>query len=275
MARRKQFTSFHKFLVVSLSLIAIEIVYLEFFSHHAPPVTAKEAIDKSMESHGDLSDQRREQLKIQIALVDFHAKNKRYPNSLDELVPTYFDLLPTDPTNGKPFRYVLANGKYTLGEPGVKAANAATSDDEKIDPALLASLENDTETVAFVYNPAGKRDPFQAFDFSSAGPAIDPANPLTGYDYGQLRLTTVLQGFDEPIAVVENGVGHGFTVKKGTKIGRNGGEVVEIQPDKLLILEQTTDFTGQKKSQTIELKLHTSSEQGGNLRDHPGAQKPR
>ncbi|NDC37109.1 MAG: hypothetical protein EBZ48_03545 [Proteobacteria bacterium] len=103
------------------------------------------------------------------------------------------------------------------------------------------------------------------FDFSQSGPAVDPLNPLTGYDYGQLRLTSVLAGFEDPVAVVENSVGRGFTIRKGTKIGKAGGEVIDIQSDKIIILEEVTDFTGKKKTDRIELKLRAAEPHEGRV----------
>jgi hypothetical protein len=47
---------------------------------------------------------------IQGALVGFNAKNKKYPTSLDELVPKYIKELPTDPSTNLPFRYLITEG---------------------------------------------------------------------------------------------------------------------------------------------------------------------
>ncbi len=95
MARRKQISGTQKFITIALSLIAIEIAYLMFFSRGNAPVTVREAIVKTAEKHGELSDQRREQLKIQLALADFKAKNNRYPGNINELIPDYFVVFPS------------------------------------------------------------------------------------------------------------------------------------------------------------------------------------
>ena len=42
---------------------------------------------------------------IQSALIGFNAENKKYPTSLEELVPKYIQELPTDPVTNLPFRY--------------------------------------------------------------------------------------------------------------------------------------------------------------------------
>ena len=40
-----------------------------------------------------------------LALADFHREHKRYPESLTELVPTYFAEVPRDPRTAGPFVY--------------------------------------------------------------------------------------------------------------------------------------------------------------------------
>ena len=47
--------------------------------------------------------------RLQLALADWQREHGRYPETLDELVPTYFDKLPLDPIRAKPFGY-LPNG---------------------------------------------------------------------------------------------------------------------------------------------------------------------
>src|SRR4051812_21853948 len=105
MARRKPLSGTQRFLIIALSLIAIEATYLIFFGKAAKPVTIREAITKTAEEHTDLPAQRREQLKIQLALADFRAKKQRFPESLNELIPEYFDQIPIDPNTGKQFKY--------------------------------------------------------------------------------------------------------------------------------------------------------------------------
>lgn len=122
---------------------------------------------------------------------------------------------------------------------------------------MVAALPDDAPRPGFVYDPAGKRDPFRPFDFSPQRSEREDLSPLERYEIGQLKLTAVLDGFDEPTAVVENAAGRGFTVKRGTRIGPNQGVIAEILKDKLVIVETTTDFTGATKSRTIELLIRT------------------
>ena len=40
-----------------------------------------------------------------LALAEFHREHERYPESLTELVPTYFSEVPHDSKTGRPFQY--------------------------------------------------------------------------------------------------------------------------------------------------------------------------
>lgn len=258
MSSPQTLSSLQKFFIVVGALIIIQGIFLAFFHSASAPQQVKDAIAKAVDARPDLPADRRAQLTIQLALSDFKSKNNRFPTGLSELVPEYFDSVPIDPASGRQFAYSLADGRYSLGTLASSNQSQATDAGTKLNATQLAALEQDAQPAAFVYDPLGKRDPFAPFDFSQTSGSIDPRNPLTAYDYGQLRLTSVLAGFDEPLAVVENSVGHGFTIRKGTKIGKSGGEVIDIQGDKVIILEEGTDFAGQKKSERIEMKLRAA-----------------
>ncbi len=47
---------------------------------------------------------------IQGGLLSFDAANKKYPDTLDELVPKYIQEIPTDPATNEPFRYMVMDG---------------------------------------------------------------------------------------------------------------------------------------------------------------------
>ena len=269
MARSKKTSGFQRIVTVVGILIVAEVVYLTWFGGGRDPVSLRDAINTAVAAKTELSNQRQAQLKIQLALGDFRAKNRRLPATLNELVPVYFDVIPVDPESNQPFPYRVDGQRYFLGAEvptPLPAGTAQAGQGASVAPGeqaeLIASL-NGEKKEGFIYDPTGKRDPFRSFDFSP--PNNDKgATPLEKYNLGQLKLTAVLEGFEEPKAIVENAAGKGFTVKKGTKIGPNGGEVVEILKDKLLILEKTADFTGQIKSQTVELKLRTKDQDDQN-----------
>lgn len=276
MARKRKTTSpLRKVIIISAVLAMAEIGYIVVMTSGQEALTMREAIDKAVSSRKDVPSERKEQLRVQLAVTDFMANNAGAPpGSLELLIPKYFDQMPVSSVTGKPFMYKVVGTRFYLASTEQELNDAMTPRQRSKDTAvaqpipvnldpknltaeqqtlLLASLNEDAPV--YVYDPLGKRDPFRPFDMS---PKLPPgATALERYDIGQLKLTAVLNIGGEPTANVENAAGKGFLVKKGMKIGLRGGEVVEILQDKLLILETETDFTGQSKTRTIELKLRT------------------
>ncbi len=55
----------------------------------------------------------------QAAILSYRLDHKKYPDSLDELVPMYLSEVPTDPFSGKPMRWSLQKGRvYSIGVNG-------------------------------------------------------------------------------------------------------------------------------------------------------------
>ena len=260
--RRKKsgFTPVQRFAIIGVCLIGLEGVIYAFFPTPHPP-SAKDAIAKAIDQVGNqVDDQRREQLRIQIAVQQYQVANGgKPPATLDLLVPTFLERIPLDPTTQKPFEYRVENNKAFVGPGGQKkpAPGTALASKPTID---IFNIPEEDEKARFVYDPAGKRDPFRVFDFTPRLPTGSNLTQLEKYDLGQLKLTAVLKGFDEPQAIVENQAGKGFPVKKGTKIGMNNGVIADILPDKILILETEIDFTGQKKQNVVEMTLRTKGD---------------
>lgn len=262
MAKKKGMSRFKRALIVLGVLGCLQGIFFAYvYWGRQEPLSIRDAIETSVNTKSNLSPYERARRKVQLALNDYKIETGKLPTELGELIPKYFDQIPLDPATRKPFEYKVDGEKYYVGDPGesagskVAGAPGELGDKEKAD--LIASLSEDALQVSFVYDSTGKRDPFFPFDFSPKPTENDGKTQLERYDIGQLKLTAVLTGFSEPTATVENNVGRGFTVKKGTKIGANGGEVIEILPDRILILETSFDFTGEKKTRTIEMKLRT------------------
>ena len=265
MAKKKKISLTYKFAIIGGVLIICQVLFVYVFREDKSQ-TAREAIEKAVAKQNQLPPERRSQLKVQLAVVDYMSKNQQKPPKvLDDLVPTYFDTVPLDQKSGKPFRYEIVDGVPFVGDmPSPADGTAVASADGTIEPLseadreqalLIASLEQPA-VEDFVYDPSGRRDPFLPYSLAPEGD--DPTkSPLEKYDLGQLKLTAVLGGIEDQAAMVENQAGIGFRVIKGTKIGTNGGEVVEILPNKIMILETTVDFTGQVKTRTVEMKLRT------------------
>jgi len=135
-------------------------------------------------------------------------------------------------------------------------AKAAVDKDAQDIADQLAKVED--KDSLYDFDAKGRRDPFLPFDFSPADEPVTTRTPLEKYDLGQLKLTAILGGLDKPKAIVENAAGKGFSIEVGTKIGRNGGLVVVIEKEKVVIEERRVDFTGKELIDRVELKLRTS-----------------
>jgi len=281
MARRKKNALIQQLGIVAAVLIAFQLGYL-FLVPRPKAVSIKAAIQQQLDKQ-TIDATRKEQLRIQLSIEDYLRTEGHLPEKLDLLVPRYFDEVPKVPDTGQPFQYFVKETKYYVGDTATIAAAkgekttvaAATSNiipaldsgiplSPAVQKALIDSLGPDAalHEVAFTYDPTGKRDPFLPFDFTPKGSDNANKTPLEQYDLAQLKLTAVLGGgAGDVTATVENAAGKGFIVKKGMKIGINSGEVVDIQPDRLVIVETATDFTGQKKTKTVELRLRTKDQE--------------
>jgi len=113
------------------------------------------------------------------------------------------------------------------------------------------------------YNPEGLQDPFVPFvmpeEPPDALPALErlrPLTPLERVELGQLRLVGTMQPPEQEImAMVEMPDGKGFMLHKGTRIGPNQGEVLEIHPDRVLVREYIQGAYGIEESlSTLKLR---------------------
>jgi type IV pilus assembly protein PilP len=126
------------------------------------------------------------------------------------------------------------------------------------------SLEK-KEEMEYTYNPVGKPDPFKPFIQMTSTKEYSkrtPLAPLQKYEISQLTLVAIIVAPEGNIAMVEDLLGKGFFLKKGTEIGKNDGKVKNIFMDKVIIEEVYEDSLGQKKINEISLILHRVEEGG-------------
>ncbi|MCC6954755.1 MAG: pilus assembly protein PilP [Deltaproteobacteria bacterium] len=234
-------------------------------------ISPRQMIDDGVTSarqKAQLSQQEEATLRVQIALLDFTAQKGAPPNSLNDLVPTYFDSVPKDPTTGKPFEYHRDGRIPRLGSlpaPSTQTASLAGGTASGSAPTgELVDFVNPNTMAAdtFVYDSTGKRDPFKQFDFSARPQRAGASTPLERYSLGQLRLTAVIVDPKTNIstAFVEDAAGKGYPMKMGAKIGDQGGVVVGIESDRLKILETASDFTGKESQRVVEMRIQQQAD---------------
>lgn len=232
-------------------------LYLSSVDEFDVKATIQNAVKKVSGADG----RRKEQLKIQIALNLYKAKNGVYPKTLEQLAPSFVQDIPNDPATGKKFSYTLENNTAYVGAEGdtiIAQQQLGIGDDSK---EILATAATTQEMLAFVYNPSSKRDPFKPFEYAPQQQDDTAKTPLERYDYNEIRVSAVLDGLEQPKAMLEDSTGKGYPATIGTKIGPRGGQIINIQKDKIVILETFEDAAGSIKTKEIEIKLRGTADE--------------
>lgn len=120
-----------------------------------------------------------------------------------------------------------------------------------------ASETEQVEDTFAGYTATVLRDPFLPFLKEEVvavrrGGAL---TPLEKFDLGELKVVGVLMKRNETVALIEDNEGKGYTVKKGVKIGRNGGVISEITAKDIIVIEEYFDITGRKVTKEKRLML--------------------
>ncbi len=141
----------------------------------------------------------------------------------------------------------------TTPQPGAPAAQAPAAQAPTATvqaPAAAAPV-----SLEYRYDPIGKPDPFEPFDFSKVG-ALIPTSPLQQFDLSQLKLVGIIWGIADARALVEDPTGKGYIIQRGTKVGKNDGTVIRILSDEVVVLEKYQDFfTGKIKTNEVSMRL--------------------
>jgi len=110
----------------------------------------------------------------------------------------------------------------------------------------------------YVYIVAGKRDPFESplRQGGFASEEVDvPLTPLQKYETVQLKLTGVVIGMGAPKAMVKAPDGKAYILNIGTLVGKNGGKVVGINNEGVLVEEVLRDFSGETRVNSVLIAL--------------------
>lgn len=144
-----------------------------------------------------------------------------------------------------------------------KSAAAEQEDDKD---AIKSASKLVKESMAFsgVYNAKGRFDPFEPL-FKDEGEQVvkrkgrrkkgPGTTPLERIALSQLKLTAIMRMTRGNNAVVEDATGKGYVIRKGTYIGLNSGQVIQIDKNRVLIEEEIEDSSGEFQIQNTELKL--------------------
>ena len=127
------------------------------------------------------------------------------------------------------------------------------------------------EMPDYRYDLRGKTDPFKPFvrlELPTSGKKW-PEKKLTGHltplqrvALDKVRVTGIAGSSEKRVAMVEDGGGKGYIVYLGTLVGENGGKVIQILPDRVIVEEKLGESKGKEKSHRVALKLHKEEGEG-------------
>lgn len=131
----------------------------------------------------------------------------------------------------------------------------------KLDDSAKKDVEQE-----FVYNPIGKRDPFQSFisDGDPSGGVDGP--PRTGtqkYELDQYKLVGIIWGVERPRALMEDPDKVGHVAEIGTYVGRNWGKITMITSGEVVVTEEYQTIDGELVVNNISMRLPGTEDVGG------------
>jgi type IV pilus assembly protein PilP len=159
----------------------------------------------------------------------------------------------------------LAIGLFACGgspPPPSKAAAPA----KQAESAVAASDAGVADQAPYVYSysPLGKRDPFRSplgeMTASQEGGGTGCGEPLCQWDLDQLKLVAVVTGDANPIAMVEDPQTRGYIIHRGTRVGKQGGQVTQILRDAVTVTQYFTAPDGKRTPNTVPLRLKPDSQ---------------
>ena len=111
--------------------------------------------------------------------------------------------------------------------------------------------------VGVGYDPSGRRDPFapvvQELRLDKADVNLPPLQRVT---LTELNLIAIVWGSYGYTAMVQTPEGHGYAVRRGTRIGQNNGVVSAITERGIIVQERFTDVYGKKQEREYVKLLH-------------------
>lgn len=107
------------------------------------------------------------------------------------------------------------------------------------------------------YDPSGRRDPFAPIVQELQPRKMDTTlPPLQRVTLTDLNLIAIVWGAYGYTAMVQTPEGHGYTVRRGTRIGQNNGVVSAITERGIIVQERFTDVYGKKQEREHVKLLH-------------------
>jgi Tfp pilus assembly protein PilP len=107
----------------------------------------------------------------------------------------------------------------------------------------------------YSYSSAGKRDPFRSFIWDTPDESTEMRGPLEQFDVAQLSVLAVIWSTGNARALIQDPSGQSFIIGRGTRVGKNAGEVTKIEDNLIVVKETYEDFGGQKTTRDVEMRI--------------------
>lgn len=121
----------------------------------------------------------------------------------------------------------------------------------------IAQTEDALTATQFVWDVTDIRDPFKPYKSPRAlkQDAAAPVDPLTLLDLGQVQVLAILWNNKIPRAVLRSSDRKLYTVFRKTRLGTNGGIVVDIREGEVIVVESFDDGFGNIVKEVRALRL--------------------
>ena len=132
-------------------------------------------------------------------------------------------------------------------------------DTRQIDSMAELAMQNPVpeSNVGTGYDPSGRRDPFApVVQELQPGKVDENLPPLQRVTLTELNLVAIVWGAYGYTAMVQTPEGHGYTIRRGTRIGQNYGVVSAITERGIIVQERFTDVYGKKQEREYVKLLH-------------------
>jgi type IV pilus assembly protein PilP len=135
-----------------------------------------------------------------------------------------------------------------------------------VGPTSIKDAKKKAVEQEFVYNPIGKRDPFQSFISLDDPGTTGVGPPPTGtqkYELDQYKLVGIIWGVERPRALMEDPDAVGHVAEIGTYVGRNWGKITMITSGEVVVTEEYQTIDGELVVNNISMRLPGTEGLGG------------
>ncbi len=157
--------------------------------------------------------------------------------------------------------------KKTTGQVAKPASGQAA---ERSDEQTSKSAEAVQVQATYRYDAQDRRDPFESMlkekiPVVDVGPVIDDVRqrePLEHFDLASLQLMGIIWGELGRRAVIRAPDNKGYFVTVGMYMGQNGGQVVAVENDRLVIKEKHRNMKGNVIDKILTIPLRRKEHRG-------------